>query len=777
MEQRLIDFLIKFRYLLALLSIGITVVIANGASNLYFDTDYKSFFSKTDPRLVAHLEIEETFTKSDNLTVMLKPMDGELFTKRNLSIIHEITELAWQAPYVMRVDSLTNFQHTKADGDDLLVANLLEHPEDLTSATIENIKQIALTEKAIVNRLLSGDGGTALINITVELPPIPDISLSEELQKKQRAELEASLPKLIAFGREIEDEYTQRYPDLEMHLGGVTVVNNSFTESSMKDLELLVPLMYVMIVVVLAIFLRSLGSLVGTVLVIAFASVVGITSAGWLGYAINGVNVVAPTIILTIAVCDAVHLLMVYLRGLSTKMAPIDAMRESLRLNLQPIVLTSVTTAVGFLTLNFSISPPFGQLGNMAAIGVMWAMVLTFTLLPSITMLLVRKRKEQKQSEQALTNFAHFVVKNYKSVFATSLIFAALLISFIPLNVIDDDPINYFKPGVPYRDASEFAIDNSLGVNDINFSIDCGEPGCINGTDYLKTLDQFDQFLREQEFVIHVSTYSDVLKRLNKSMNRDKESFYKIPDDSNLSAQYNLLYEMSLPYGLDLNNQINIDKSATKVTVMADRMTSDELIDLESNSNQWLKDNFSKDSPPGASVILMFAHVGVENIRSMLLGGVFAIIGVTLTILIALRSFKYALISMIPNSIPALMAFGVWGLTIAEVNMAVAGVFSISLGILVDDTVHFISKYRRGREIKKLSSEDSIYYAFANVGSALIVTTIVLVIGFGLLMMSGFNLNAMTGQLTAITIGLALIFDFLILPPLLLMIDKNKYAL
>jgi len=169
----------------------------------------------------------------------------------------------------------------------------------------------------------------------------------------------------------------------------------------------------------------------------------------------------------------------------------------------------------------------------------------------------------------------------------------------------------------------------------------------------------------------------------------------------------------------------------------------------------------------------MFAHMGVNNIKSMFIGGLFAIMGVTLTILIALRSFRYALISLIPNSFPAFMAFGAWGLLVGQVNMAVAGVFSVSLGILVDDTIHFITKYRDGRLTKKLSPEESIYYAFSKVGSALIVTTIVLVLGFGLLTLSDFNLNAMTGMLTAITIGIALIFDFLILPPLLIMFDRD----
>jgi len=234
------------------------------------------------------------------------------------------------------------------------------------------------------------------------------------------------------------------------------------------------------------------------------------------------------------------------------------------------------------------------------------------------------------------------------------------------------------------------------------------------------------------------------------------------------------MYEMWLPYGLDLNNKLDLDKSSSKVDVMINKMTSAELIDLANRSHDWLKVNYREDVSPPASVSLMFAYAGENNIRAMILGGFFAIIGITLTILIALKSFRYALISMIPNSFPAFMAFGVWGLLVSEVNLAVASVFSLTLGILVDDTVHFISKYRRARLVKGFNAEQAIHYAFSNVGVALIVTTIVLALGFTVLGFSDFNLNAMTGALIAMTIVIALVFDFLILPPILILFDKDE---
>lgn len=773
MEAKLVNLFIERRYIFAVLSVVITLVLIVGGQKLFFESDYKIFFKPDNPQLVTHELIEETYTKSDGLMVMLAPKQGDVFSKDVLSAIFEITDRGWQAPYVMRVDSLTNYQHTSASDEDLNVADLLYDPADLNADEIERIKRIALSEPAVVNRFVSNTGAAAMVLITTELPPDIDRSADLATQHAQRIAKDASHPEVVNWGREMIAELEQVYPSLEFHLSGSSIINNSFNEMSEQDMTTLIPTMYLVILIGLALFLRSLGSVVGALLVIAAATTAAMGAAGWLGIPLSTVSATAPMIILTIAVCDCVHLLMIHIRGLGQGLSPVDAMRESLRLNMQPIFLTSITTAVGFLTLNFSASPPFGGLGNITAIGVMWAMVLTFSLLPTLGILLIRKSKRVHKESEYLDRFARFVVRNQKAVFWATTLVALGLISMIPLSHIDDDPIGYFDHGVPYRDASEFAIEKGFGVNDISFSLSCGEPGCVNSIEYLQKLQSFERYLEAQQGVIHVSTYAEVLRRLNKSMNGDQEAFLVLPEQDDLAAQYNLLYEMSLPFGLDLNNQVNLEKSSTRVMVQAEQMITGDFIELEENATQWLVDNHPELATPGSSVAVMFSHIGVKNTIAMLFGGAIAVLGITFTILIALRSPKYALISMIPNSVPAFMAFGVWGLGVGVVNMAAAAVFSISLGIVVDDTVHFISKYRRAREVKGLSPEEAIYYAFDHVGSALIVTTVVLVIGFGLLMMSDFGLNSTAGLLTAITIAIALVFDFLILPPILMFFDRG----
>lgn len=773
MEKKFIDILMRYRIVLAIFSLVLTVFITLGAQKLYFEADYKIYFEKDDPHLLAHEEIQDAYTKTDNIAVLIKPMQGDIFNKKMLTLVHDLTEIAWQTPFVVRVDSLSNFQHTSAQDDDLLVDSLVLEPAELDAKRINDIKTVALTEKELYNRMISVDGDVALINIILELPPVVDLNADIETQRQQRTERDSSHPAVVNFWRDVISQQEQEYGDVEMHLNGVTVITNSFNESALDDTTTLIPLVYIVILISLALFLRSIGAVFGSLLIIICASLASIGSAGWIGYALNTTNLSTPLIVLTIAVCDAVHLLSIYLRNLSLGLSAEEAMSESLRLNAQPIILTSITTAVGFLTLNFSISPPFQELGNMTAIGVIWAMVLTFTMLPAVSMFLVRKRKPVRTQNNYLALFADVIINNHIKVLVVASIVAVSLIAMMPLNVVDDDPITYFKKGVPFRDASEFSIEHLPAVKDLSFSISCGEASCINDPSFLNMLDRFSDWLKTKPSVEHVSSYSNVIKRLNKSMNGDQKKFYQIPEQADLSAQYNLMYEMSLPYGLDLNNQLDLDKSSSKISIMTNQITNAELINLADEAHKWLKDNHGENVKPGASVSLMFAHIGENNIRSMIVGGFFALLGITLTILIALKSFRYALVSLVPNCIPAFMAFGLWGLLVGQVNMAVASVFSISLGILVDDTVHFISKYRRGRLVKNLSPEEAIHYAFNNVGLALIITTVVLALGFGILGFSDFNLNAMSGSLVAITIVLALVFDFLMLPPILMLCDKD----
>jgi predicted RND superfamily exporter protein len=285
-------------------------------------------------------------------------------------------------------------------------------------------------------------------------------------------------------------------------------------------------------------------------------------------------------------------------------------------------------------------------------------------------------------------------------------------------------------------------------------------------------VDRFADWYRQQPNVLHVNSLTDIMRRLNKNMHGDDPAWYRLPGERDLAAQYLLLYEMSLPYGLDLNNQVDISKSATRMTVSLESISSTEMLGMEKRAQQWLAENAPHMQSDGASPSVMFAYIGQRNIHSMLTGTSIALVLISLILVFALRSLKLGLVSLIPNLAPAAMGFGIWGLLSGQVGLGLSVVMGMTLGIVVDDTVHFLSKYLRARREQGLDSQAAVRYAFHTVGIALVVTSLVLIAGFMVLAQSAFKLNADMGFLTAMIIGLALLADFIFLPPLLMKVDK-----
>lgn len=759
--QRYAQSIIRFRWWVILTSFVLAMLIASGGKYLSFDTDYRVFFSDENPELMAFEALQNTYSKEDNILIALTPKNGDVFTQENLSAIEWLTQQAWQIPYSSRVDSISNYQHTYAEGDDLIVEDLVYKADNLTDGQIAKIRQIALNEPRLLNSLVNENGSVTGINI-----------INQFSQQNQ-----TETPEAVEFTRQLIEEFKAKYPQFQVHTSGITYLNNAFNEASMKDMQTLIPIMYLFIFILLLLMIKSVSSLVGIIFVIAFSIMTAMGMAGFFGIALTPPSASAPTIIMTLAVADSVHFLISMLALMKKGMGKNEAIVESLRINMGPIFLTSITTAIGFLAMNSSDAPPFQDLGNITAMGVMFAFLFSITFLPAWVSILPVKVKANLDPDHKDTmgKLADLVIAKQKAFFWGSMGVLVFLAAMIPRIEIDDNFVEYFDESIDFRVDSDYVIDHLTGINYAFYSVESGESQGVNNPTFLDGISRFEDWLYEQPEVVHVNSISDTMKRLNKNLHADDESWYKVPEEQELAAQYLLLYEMSLPYGLDLNNQINVDKSATKIAVTLGDLTTTEIIDFNARSEQWLKDNtYEAMHAKGTSTGIMFSNITMRNIDQMLTGSAAALVIISFILLFALKSAKMGALSLVPNLTPAIAAIGIWALTYGVLGMAAAFVFAISIGIVVDDTVHFLSKYLRARREKGLATEEAIRYAFSTVGLALLVTTIVLVFGFALLSQSAFLVNQQTGILMAITIACALILDFLFLPALLLRLDKDN---
>jgi predicted RND superfamily exporter protein len=749
---------VRWRYLILLATLIIVAMTASGVRFITFKTDYRVFFSDDNPQLLAFEELQNTYTKTDNVLFVLAPKDGNVFSPETLASIARLTESAWQIPYSLRVDSITNYQHTRAEEDDLIVDDLVPDPAQLSPADLQQIRDIAINEPLLVNRLISPNGQVAGVNVTIQLP---DDGSGDEV------------PEITAFARDLVDKVKAQNSNLDVYLTGMVIMNNTFPEVSLHDQTTLIPIMFMIVLLTLVLLLRSITAMFATFLVIIMSIAAAMGLAGWLDIALTPPSASSPPIILTLAVADCVHVLSTLLHSMRKGEGKLAAIVESLRINMQPVFLTSLTTVIGFMSMNFSDAPPFRDLGNIVAMGVAIAFVLSVTLLPALIAILPLRVKEgETRRTQYMDRFAGFVIARRNPLFWGVGALALALIAFIPRNELNDEFIKYFDMSVPFRADTEFATTRLTGIYTIEYSLGTGESGGINEPEFLRDVERFADWYHEQPHVLHVNSITDIMRRLNKNMHADDPAWYRLPNERELSAQYLLLYEMSLPYGLDLNNQIDVDKSATRLIVSLENLSSNELLGIERRAQEWLRDNAPHLQSRGASSSIMFAYIGQRNIRSMLIGTSVALVLISLVLLIALRSVKIGLVSLIPNLAPAAMGFGLWGLLSGQVGLGLSVVMGMTLGIVVDDTVHFLSKYLRARRERGLDAQAAVKYAFHTVGTALLVTTLVLIAGFMVLTQSAFKLNSDMGLLTAITIGLALLLDFLFLPPLLMKVDK-----
>ena len=758
-EDRLGNWTVKYRWWIIFLTLPAVGLAALGIRDLTIDNDTRVFFSEKNPQYQALKALENTFSKEQSVAFIVAPQDGNVFTRPTLEAITELTEAGWHVPYAIRVISIANFQHMRGEEDDLIVEDLVGDPATMTPADLEQTRGIALGETAILNRLISPSGHVAGIFVILTMP--------EEHSKPTVEVAQAAYA--------LADEFRRNHPEIDLYVTGSVIVDQAFGEAARRDMMTLAPAMFVIMAIVIGLALRSFFGVVAAVVIILLSMVTGLGLTGWLGISLTAASVSGPGLILTLAVADCVHILSTMFHLMREGQPKHQAIAQAVQINFQAVFLTSITTVIGFLSMNFSESPPFRDLGNMVGIGVSIAFVLSILLLPALMAVLPTSAdpKQKNLIRMHCDRLASLVLRRPPALLGIMLL-AGLGTSLGMFRIeLNDNFLTYFDETFAFRRSTDFLIENLGGWDIIEYPLSSGESGGVANPEYLETIDRFAQWYRRQPKVRYVSTLSDTMKRLNRDMHGGDETYYRIPESRELAAQYLLFYELSLPPGHDLNNQIDVDRDTARLMVTFQSMSARELRQMDETARQWLRDN----APPamhisGTGLSLIWAHITHRNIRSMLKGSVGALLLISIIMVVALRSVRLGLISLVPNLLPPAMAFGIWGLWRGQVGLALSVVVAMTIGIVVDDTVHFLSKYDRARRRHGMAPTEAIRYAFGTVGTAMWVTSAALTAGFLTLTLSHYRMSSEMGLMCALVIVMALVMDFFLLPALLLRIDR-----
>ena len=760
-KKYLANAIIKNRLLSIVGSLFFMLFLGIGSQYLTFDPDLESFFPENHPATQLNNEIDETFIPTDNIIIAIDGRGTSIFKKRTLDLIERLTELSWTIPHSVRVDSLTNFSYVRSEADDLLVEPFIENALSLSDGYIEERSKIVETQDAIFGSIISKDKETTVISIVID-PPGED----------QAARLTETIEHILNF-LQLE---LPKYQELDIRLLGNPYQEYISPRLVQTEMPYILPLMIILIFLSVFFLLRSTYAVFATLGVVVCSVVANFGSIGWIGNSLNQMIITYPILVITLALADCVHLFTIYFQERAKEVSSRNAMIRSLELNLQPLFLTTITTCIGFLSFNVLEIEPLRNLGNGIAIGVGLAFIFTIFLIAPLTSYFDISPPKTISGQTAIANkIAKFSLKNGKKLIWIVPAISLILICLIPLNNLDENPTQMYSDRFTSFAPDTIWLDERMGVT-FPVSFKATSPtGNVSSPKFLNQVDEFTEWLEGLDEVNHVTSLATTMKTLNRSMHGDDDNWKIIPENEDLASQYLFFYEMSLPLGLDLNSSISQDRGTIKIASSLKDMSSKEYLSFSEKVDDYLVTNNLLDtiSPP-AGFRVVFTFINEVIVNNLLVGVFLGLILITLILGLFYRSFVFGIISSFPNVLPIGTAFGIWALVNGNVGFMVAVGMGSTLGIIVDFTVHLLSKYDLARTELQKSPEESIIYSFEAVGFPLIIMTVVLSIGFLALTLVSFKPLGDFARFSSIAFMTALFIDFFLFPQLLVRFDKRK---
>ncbi|MDG1133139.1 MAG: MMPL family transporter [Pseudomonadales bacterium] len=759
----IIDLLLEKRNVLALVTLAFSLFVAVGIGDTRMEATSKSLLSDSDPFKLEVEMAQEDFPPTTGVLFAFEADD--IFALESLQAMEALTQRYSEVKSAIAVNSLLNQRFNDSDqkiyGRDYLIPEL----EGLTASDTAKVREIALNDEDIVKNSLSKTGDMALAQIRYK---------NAEDDQATRLEIARSV---IA----LRDSLRSEFPSVDIYVLGGLMFELDGINARTKDNQVLLPLVLTIGILLLWFCLRSLPFSISLMAMAALSFTATMGTYGWLNIAFNQISTLGPLVVIVIAIADGIHVLSIYAQGLHKDMNKIDAMRESLRVNIQPITLATVTTAMGFLSLNYSSSPGIYGFGNIIAIGVVWAYIVTLAILPALVLLLPTNKVPKPLG---IAGFIRAVIKLVTTrgnvLFWASAAIIAVTLGLLPLNKLDFDRFTFVDED---SDAHHVltALSEKIGNDQaLAYSIDSGEYYGITQPEFLQQVETLSIWLEAQPESSFVTSYTDYLRSRNKSDNDDDEAYDILPEDQLQIIDYLVGYQLVQEIEPSLQPIFNADYSAVRLVIATSNLSNKELLDFNDRIDDWIAENVQKKYKVlhGDNSIL---YVRLDRLITMELmyGFMLSFFFITITMIIGLQSWRYGLLSIMPNLFPATIVFGVWAVFVGELSPYILMLFSISIGLVVDDSVHILSKYISGKK-DGMSPESASVYSLDRAGSAITITTLSLALGTFILVFSSTPYFQSVASLLTPIIIVAWALDLFFLPPLLIKfdnwMDRNKAA-
>lgn len=742
------DLIHRHRWAVVIISIATIIGLGAGTTRLTVSTDNRIFYGPENPYYQEYVAFEAEFTDNDNILFVVSG-EHSVVENRFPQAIRWLTDNVGGLKYVSRVDSLANYPRPTTQDDTLVVQSILDWacPEGETCRS--NAKD-ALTKSHLVNRLISPSHSATGI--------LASVSIERGAVGKIEALHESTI--------ELQEEFRARFPEFEIYSTGGVPMMAAFASETSSDLALLLPAALLAIFILLTFVLGSfrLALVIFIVGVAAIVATLGI--AGWTGHVINNATSIVPLIVFTLVVTSSMHVAVHYSRNTepdTDSNQAITQAKASLSSSLTPILLSAATSAVSLCSLWFVDSPPIRQLGLMSAFGVAVGCLFTLTLLP-LLLVAVRHTSDTHLSrwiQSWLNVYAKGLEAGKDQIILATLVFSVSIAGLLHLTV-NEDFVRFFDESVPFRIQTDRATELLAGPNHIEIVLE-NPHGSVFDPQFLNYVNEMSELLREKKLVANVHSFSDVMSEVSMAFSDKPLSEIETGDEL---AQLFLVYELSLQQGQSNTDLINATQDKARISALLGDSTSNEIQALERNIYEHHREASSEYKLLVTGENIPVAHLSWINIRSMVTGIFLSLSFTALALGIAFKGIKLGTTALIATLAPVLAGFGIWGWINGDIGLAATAIIALTIGVVVDDTAHYIYRFLDARHRLELDAWAAAGYACHRAGGAIVATSIVMGLGLSLLLLSSFKVNSSFGAVACLIIFAALAFNLTILPRL-----------
>ena len=759
MTGRIAEFCLGRRHLLLMAAAVGSLLLGLGMIRLDFDSSLDALLTRSDPYIEELERFEAEFPPSTEIVfAFLAPPGESLFTQERLRAIDALRQRHLEIPLAVRHSSLLDY-YSPRELRRLFARDFREYSE----AELVRLAASAAADDLLSGNLLSADNSLAFTRIRL------NAELASEAQRLESA--------AAALG--LREEIQDQFPALEIHVSGGVLLEYSGRQSMLDDLGGLLPLVIFACILAICDFFRSVRAGIAILAHTLCTLLCALGALGLARFSFNTVTAIAPVIIVVVSVASSVHVISIYRQGLARKMSAKEAMRFSLMHNIRPVSLAALTTAIGFAALNLSSSPAIQGFGSTVAVGIVFSWLLTAAVLPALLIHLVRDRGSaigQDWLQGIMQGIVAIGRRRDRQLFWSCTALAIAGIGMLPLNETDFNRLDFISDAAGLRDYFNAVGERLDRGPSISYGIDAsGDDGAIDPA-FLARLASFQTWLGEQEAIESTASVVEVLKTVNEMRYGDSAA-YLLPDDAETIDNYLDAYSFVQNRDFPLSRLLNEDRSIATLAVNARPMTNQQLLDLNELVNAGFDRAFAgaETSLVHGSGLLVFARMDERVTVELLQGYSLSLALITLTLIFGLGSLYFGILSIIPNMLPAAIVFGFWGLLVGTLDPFVMMLFSISIGLVVDDTVHMLTHYLRQRRAGEAIS-DSVAHAIRTAGPALTITTLVLTLGSTFLMAASTFYFQQAARLLVPIVVLALLLDVFYLPAILRRFDRWKYS-